>query len=135
MNRKCSHIRCVALFASVVTGTAMASPRQFCQPFDFQFHSASTPPIHTLAEASPPVVFPLTEGRLQPQVERLLRERFAVTTIEWRASPHFRWSSDYLLTAIDWTQALTHLLQPYGLKAVLYANHSAIIMPEQEPQL
>ncbi|MBY6063498.1 hypothetical protein [Pseudidiomarina sediminum] len=127
--------RVVALLLSVVCGNTSAATRQLCQPFDFQFQATSTPPLHSLAQAPTPVVFALHEGRLQPQVERLLRERFAVTTIEWRASPHFRWSSDYLLSAESWTQALTHLLQPYGLKAVLYANHSAVIVPEQEAAL
>ncbi|RUO54069.1 hypothetical protein CWI69_01150 [Pseudidiomarina halophila] len=102
--------------------TAPVEAQQSCQPFAFE---ASTPTSET-----PPaerVELSLTAGLLRPQIEDLLQQHFAIRQLDWRASPHYRWSTDYTFTAANWETALEQVLRPYQLQLTLYANHSAVV--------
>lgn len=83
-------------------------------------------------DATPMVVAQLRPGLLKPQIEALIKEGFAVTQVEWRASPHYRWSTDFELNAQSWQAALTTILRPYQLHLTLYANHTAVVSASAE---
>ncbi|MGQ4276302.1 hypothetical protein ACQ5ES_04560 [Pseudidiomarina sp. E22-M8] len=102
--------------------TAPVEAQQSCQPFAFEA-SAPTP-------SKPPaerIELSLTAGLLRPQIEAVLHQHFAIRQLDWRASPHYRWSTDFTLAAPSWESALEQVLRPYQLQLTLYANHSAVV--------
>ncbi|CAB0149542.1 hypothetical protein PSI9734_00106 [Pseudidiomarina piscicola] len=110
-----------SLFFSCLSATP-AYAQQSCPPFSFD----SAPPVAT-ERATNKVTFELQAGLLKPQIERLLARHFDVQELDWQASPHYRWSTDFTLTAANWDLALEKLLTPYQLHLTLYANHSAVV--------
>lgn len=81
----------------------------------------------TVGAAGKKVAIMLSPGRLQPQIERILAGHFQIKLVDWRASPHHRWPTEYRLEAWSWAELLTRMLEPYGLRIVIHANHSAVI--------
>lgn len=79
------------------------------------------------ANAAKKVAIMLRPGRLQPQIERILEGHFQIKLVDWRASPHHRWPTEYRLEAWSWAELLTRMLEPYGLRITIHANHSAVI--------
>ncbi|RUO80386.1 hypothetical protein CWI84_04780 [Idiomarina tyrosinivorans] len=71
--------------------------------------------------------FALHKGPLQPQIERLLTAEFNVDTVDWQASPHHQWPTEFTVEAVSWRQVLGKILSAYKLQAVFYANRSAVI--------
>ncbi|MDN7127896.1 hypothetical protein J6I75_03850 [Pseudidiomarina sp. 1APP75-27a] len=104
--------------------TTPVQAQENCQPFNFSQTERAAP-----AATSPAVELALTAGLLQPQIETLLKQHFAIRQLDWRASPHYRWSTDFTLTAASWEAALERVLQPYQLQLTLYANHTAVVSP------
>lgn len=129
----------IALLCCVLTSgvsyaqTTADAPATACQSFNYS--TAVTPASHpaqqaasaATLQASRKVNAQLRPGLLQPQVEALIKQGFAVTHIEWRASPHYRWSSNFEVTAVDWQSALGKILRPYQLQLTLYANNTAVV--------
>lgn len=109
---------------------------KFCAGFNLNPHSEPSQPSPSSTPRSAPlaarVVARLSPGLLQPQVEALIKQAFAVQHIDWRASPHYRWSTDFELSADNWNSALTQLLRPYQLQLTLYANQTAVVKPQVE---
>lgn len=112
--------------------TQVAEQVATCPSFQFSTTPTTKPPAAIAAAKN--VFATLRPGLLQPQVEALIRQGFGVEHIEWRASPHYRWSTDFELTAPTWDLALTKLLRPYQLKLTLFANQTAVIAPRAEVQ-
>lgn len=69
----------------------------------------------------------LQAGLLQPQLEQLLQQQFAIEVVDWQVSPHFRWPADYRMHAPSWHELLERLLKPYQLAVTLYPNKSATV--------
>ncbi|WP_258807186.1 hypothetical protein [Pseudidiomarina sp. CB1] len=88
----------------------------------------------TEAAAAQAITARLQPGLLKPQVESLIKQGFDVEYIDWRASPHYRWSTHFEFAADDWQRALTKILQPYQLQLTLYANHMAVVAPTAQVQ-
>lgn len=93
---------------------------------------ASTPAIKPEQPRTDSVVARLEPGLLKPQVETLIKQGFAVEHIDWRASPHYRWSTHFEFPADGWQNALRKILQPYQLQLTLYANRTAVVAPAAE---
>ncbi len=72
-------------------------------------------------------------GLLEPQVIRLLKQHLAVKVVDWQASHHHQWPTDYLLEADSWQAFFTRLLKPFGLQLVLYANQGAVVRYQEPP--
>lgn len=69
----------------------------------------------------------LHEGLLQPQLEQFLRKEFAVETIDWRVSPHYKWPTNFTLKASNAEALLEQVLAPYTFVVTMFANHAAIV--------
>jgi hypothetical protein len=80
------------------------------------------------------VSFNLQAGLLQPQLELLLQQQFAIEMVDWQVSPHFRWPADYRLQAPSWSELLERLLKPYQLAVTLYPNNSAMVRYDTAPR-
>ena len=115
-----------------------ASAATTCPNFNY---AAAPQAVHsdvTSAEVSAlnetTVIAHLQPGLLKPQVEALIKQGFAVEHIDWRASPHYRWSTSFEFSAANWQQALTKILRPYQLQLTLYANRTAVVAASAEVQ-
>lgn len=102
-----------------------------CPAFNYE---VSKPAAQTSAEtattrSTTEILTRLQPGLLKPQVETLIKQGFGVEHIDWRASPHYRWSTHYEFTAENWASALRRILEPYQLQLTLYANHTAVVAP------
>lgn len=69
----------------------------------------------------------LEQGLLQPQLEQFLRDQFAIETIDWRVSPHYRWPTNFTLKAANAEALLEQLLAPYTFVVTMFSNHAAIV--------
>ena len=115
------YLGAISLAAIAVPGSA-----QGCPTFAFDsLHLAGQ--THTVGQALQPANFALQAGLLQPQLETLLRQQFAVELVDWQVSPHFRWPADYRLQAPSWDELLERLLKPYQIAVTLYPNKSATV--------
>lgn len=108
------------IFCCLLTTPVQAQEK--CQPFAY-----TMPAAPATQETTPAVELKLSAGLLQPQIETILKQHFAIRQLDWRVSPHYRWSTDFTLAAPSWEAALEKILQPYQLQLTLYANHSAVV--------
>ena len=115
------YLGAISLAAIAVPGSA-----QGCPTFAFDSLQLTLQPS-TGVQALQPANFALQAGLLQPQLETLLQQQFAVELIDWQVSPHFRWPADYRLQAPSWEELLERLLKPYQLAVTLYPNKSATV--------
>jgi len=69
----------------------------------------------------------LEQGLLQPQLEQFLRDQFAIETIDWRVSPHYRWPTTFTLAAANAEALLEQLLAPYSFVVTMFPNHADIV--------
>jgi hypothetical protein len=100
-----------------------------CATFAFNTLQQTMAPSPLGADAQQ-VSFSLQAGLLQPQLEQLLQQQFAIEMVDWQVSPHFRWPADYRLHAPSWNELLERLLKPYQLAVTLYPNKSALVRYE-----
>ncbi|RUO25213.1 hypothetical protein CWE09_00250 [Aliidiomarina minuta] len=75
----------------------------------------------------------MSPGPLQPQLETLLQQHLQVQSVVWLAATEHHWPSRYQLQANDWDSILERLLEPYQLRVLLHANHTAVV--DYLPQL
>lgn len=113
-------LACIALPASAHSSASNCA--------DFAFNSLQQQFNQSYTEAPLQAVsFALQAGLLQPQLEQLLAQQFAIEMVDWQVSPHFRWPTDYRLHAPSWNELLERLLKPYQLAITLYPNNSATV--------
>ncbi|WP_417688233.1 hypothetical protein [Pseudidiomarina sp.] len=121
--------------ATAFSQEADASTATACPSFNYTTHSAGPPKVATpevLAPSDETVIAHLQPGLLKPQVEAFIKQGFAVDHVDWRASPHYRWSTSFEFSAANWQQALTQILRPYQLQLTLYANRTAVVAASSE---
>lgn len=117
-----------ARYLGAITLAVVALPgsAEGCPTFAFdRLETKLQPPL--VDDAQQPAAFVLAAGLLQPQLEFLLQQQFAVELVDWQVSPHFRWPADYRLQAPSWDELLERLLKPYQLAVTLYPNKSATV--------
>lgn len=73
------------------------------------------------------VAYQFTPGQLEPQIRRLLQQQLAIKVLDWQASPHHQWPTDYRIEAGNWIELLQRVLHPYHLQLVVHANESAVV--------
>ncbi|RUO61934.1 hypothetical protein [Pseudidiomarina insulisalsae] len=121
-------------FCCAVTLSAPAIGQEPCPSFQLQPPGTAAQPTPgkavapvAAATAKPAVQLTLRPGLLQPQIETYVKQAYAVDHLEWRASPHFRWSSDFVIESDNWNQALSKVLKPYQLQLKVFANRTAVV--------
>jgi hypothetical protein len=79
------------------------------------------------------VDFQLKPGRLQPQIERLIKTNFPkITGVVWSVDTNLRWFNDYKATGATYSHILSSILRRYEAKAKFWGNNVVEIMPKQE---
>lgn len=94
-----------------------------CQPLDT---SVEITPAE-LPEQAKKVAMLLREGLLKPQLTAILQKHFNIHLVDWQASPHHRWPSEYRVDAWSWAELLSRVLDPYGMQLIIHANRSAVV--------
>lgn len=130
-------IRAFIVSIFLIPTFATASDLSTCADFDItrEFEPvANISPRNSQQLATDTTVsLQLHDGLLKPQLDLLLREQFDIQAIEWRASTHHQWPTEFLLKGTSWRQLLQQMLEPYQLRVTLHANHTAIV-DYQQPQ-
>lgn len=126
-------LACVLVFwsSSAHSQEATAASATTCPAFNYEVAkpAAPSPEVTTATRSTSEILTRLQPGLLKPQVEALIKQGFGVEHIDWRASPHYRWSTHYEFAAESWSSALRRILEPYQLQLTLYANHTAVVAP------
>ncbi|OZB06394.1 MAG: hypothetical protein B7X54_02295 [Idiomarina sp. 34-48-12] len=101
-----------------------------CPVYQFSSVSSEAPfdnRINAAKSSNRQTQLTLKQGLLQPQLEKFLRDQFAIKTIDWRVSPHYKWPANFTLKAVSAEALLEQLLVPYTFVVTMFSNHAAII--------
>lgn len=110
-----------------LTTTAQLCPPLLPPQFSKLTESQPRTPALTSGASSAGVSFEMHPGRLQPQLERVLRQHMGIQHVLWQAASEHEWPTSYQLEAASWGALVESLLSPYQLRMQLFANHSAVI--------
>lgn len=94
-----------------------------CQPLNTSVEIAPA----TVPQQAKKVAMLLREGLLKPQLTAILEKHFNIHLVDWQASPHHRWPSEYRVDAWSWAELLSRVLEPYGMQLIIHANRSAVV--------
>ena len=120
-----------ALVVTLTVGIIPLSSAQDCLSLDLG-PAQVEPSLHRQSQ-NRGVSAMVRAGLLEPQVIRLLKQHLAIKVVDWQASHHHQWPTDYLLEADSWQAFFTRLLKPFGLQLVLYANQGAVVRYQESP--
>ncbi|NQZ03689.1 hypothetical protein [Idiomarina sp.] len=121
----------LVLIAALTSGVVPSSVAQDCLSLDLGPAEFDQPmPWRSESQG---VAAMVRAGLLEPQVIKLLKQHLAIKVVDWQASHHHQWPTDYLLEADNWQGFFTRLLKPFGLQLVLYANQGAVVRYQESP--
>lgn len=90
--------------------------------------SLPTEQVGSAAHAAPKKVALLLQGGLlKPQVTAILKKHFDISVLDWQASPHHQWPTEYRVDALSWAELLGRVLDPYQLQLIIHPNRSAVV--------
>jgi len=119
---------CLAPTALLLSLSLQAADRA-CLPLQTDAITQLAQSASTSASQTAPkkVALLLQGGLLKPQVSAILKKHFDINVLDWQASPHHQWPTEYRVDALSWAELLSRVLDPYQLQLIIHPNRSAVV--------